>query len=216
MPEALQFDPIRAWLTKNWYSITGWETTMRRVAGWALMPMMAATLLNGCASSTPDLKPDIPGQIATYTLGAGDRLRVTVYNEPGLTGEFAVTGDGNISYPLIGNLAVAGKSIQQTQDLIRSRLGVGYVNDPRVTIEVVNYRPYYMLGEIGRPGQYPFAVGLTITQAVSVAGGFSYRANKKTIYVKRADDAVERKIDVSKNTAYVLPGDTIRVGERYF
>ncbi len=189
---------------------------MRRIAGWAPMPMMAAMLLNGCASTVPDLKPDVAGQIATYTLNAGDRLRITVYNEPALTGEYAVTGDGNISYPLIGNVPVKGKSIEQTQEMIRTQLGAGYVRDPRVTIEVVNYRPYYMLGEIGKPGQYPFSVGLTVQQAVAVAGGFSYRANQKTIFVKRADDDIERKIDVSKNTAYVLPGDTIRVGERYF
>lgn len=187
-----------------------------QISGWVLVPMMAAALLNGCASSAPDLKPDVPGQIATYTLSAGDRLRITVYNEPALTGEFAVTGDGNISYPLIGNVPVTGKSIEQTQELLRGRLAAGYVKDPRVTIEVINYRPYYMLGEVGKPGQYPFSVGLTVQQAVAVAGGFSYRANQKTIFVKRANDPVERKIDVSRNTAYVMPGDTIRVGERYF
>lgn len=180
------------------------------------MPMMAATLLNGCATSTPKLTPDVPGKIATYTLNAGDRVRITVFNEPALSGEYAVTGDGNVSFPLIGNVPVTGKSIQQTQDLLGRQLGAGYVKDPRITIEVINYRPYYLLGEVGKPGQYPFAVGLTITQAIAVAGGFSYRANQKTIFVKRAGDNVERKIDVSKNVAYIQPGDTIRVGERYF
>lgn len=189
---------------------------MRRKIRWALAPMMAAALLNGCAGSRPDLKPDVPGQIATYTLNAGDRLRISVYNEPALTGEYAVTGDGNISYPLIGNVSVTGKSIEQTQELLRTRLGVGYVKDPRVTIEVINYRPYYMLGEVGKPGQYSFSVGLTVTQAIAVAGGFSYRANQKVIFIKRANDQLERQIDIRKNTAYVQPGDTIRVGERYF
>ena len=177
---------------------------------------MAATLLNGCASSAPELRPDVAGKIATYTLNAGDRTRISVYNEPALSGEYAVTGDGNISYPLIGNVKVAGKSIEQTQEMIRSRLAAGYVKDPRVTIEVLNYRPYYMLGEVGKAGQYPFSIGLTITQAIAVAGGFSYRANSKVVFVKRGDDPIERKVDITKNTVYVQPGDTIRVGERYF
>lgn len=189
---------------------------MRRVARLALVPIMAATLLNACAGSRPELKPDVPGQIATYTLAPGDRMRISVYNEPALSGEYSVTGDGNVSYPLIGNVNVSGKSIEQTQEMLRTQLGGGYVKDPRVTIEVINYRPYYMLGEVGKAGQFPFSVGLTVTQAIAIAGGFSYRANQKVIYVKRADDPNERQIDIRKNTAYVQPGDTIRVGERYF
>lgn len=181
-----------------------------------LSPLLLLMAVAGCAGFAPPLTPDMPGRIATYRLNAGDRLRVTVFNEPALSNEFAVSGEGQISFPLVGNIPVGGKSVEEAQALLQSSLANGYVRDPKVTLEVVNFRPYYMLGEIGKPGQYPYQTGLTVTQAVAVAGGFSYRANQKRIFVKRADDTVERQIDVSRNTAYVLPGDTIRIGERYF
>lgn len=183
---------------------------------WCAPIALLGTILTGCTSATPELRPDTLGEVATYRLAAGDRVRITVYNEAALSSEYAVTGDGNISFPLVGNIPVANKSIEQARALITSRLAGGYVNNPLVTIEVTNYRPYYILGEIGHPGQFPFSVGLTLGQAVAVAGGYSYRANQRVVFVKRADDTVERKIDISKNTVYVRPGDTIRVGERYF
>lgn len=192
---------------------------MMRSMGWgrAVATLaLVATAVGGCAGSAPPLQADVPGQIETYRLNAGDRLRITVFNEANLTGEFAVTGDGNLSFPLIGNVPVGGRSIADVQALLTGRLAAGYVNDPRVTVEVTNYRPYYILGEVGRPGQYAFSVGLTLQQAIAVAGGYSYRANQRVLFVKRGDDPVERKVDVSKNTVYVRPGDTIRVGERYF
>lgn len=184
----------------------------RRVAASLLV---AAVALGGCAN-TPALQPDVAGQIATYTLGPSDRLRITVFNEPNLSSEYSVTGDGNLSFPLIGNVPVAGRSIEQVQALLVQRLSGGYVNNPKVTVEVTNYRPYYLLGEVGRPGQYPFAVGVTLKQAVAIAGGFSYRANQRVLFLTRSDNPVEQKIDISKNTVYVRPGDTIRIGERYF
>lgn len=192
------------------------EMTKRMRRSAALLLALGLTGINGCMSSAPLLAPDTPGKFTTYTLNSGDKLHITVFNEPTLSGDFVVTSDGNISFPLVGDVPVSGKSVAQTQELIRSRLAAGYVKDPRVTLEVSNYRPYYVLGEVGRPGEYVFSVGLTVTQAVAIAGGFSYRANQRHIFVKRAGEQVERQIDVSKHTAYILPGDTIRVGERYF
>lgn len=177
---------------------------------------VAAMTLGGCASTAPALKPDIAGEVGTYRLSAGDRLRITTFNEPSFTGEFAVTGDGNLSFPLIGNVPVSGKSIPEVQTLLTTRLAGRYLADPRITAEVTNYRPFYVLGEVGRPGQYPFAVGLNLPQAIAIAGGYSYRANQKVLFVKRGDNPTEQRIDVTKNTVYVQPGDVIRVGERYF
>lgn len=189
---------------------------MHKAGRLATLLMVTLAIVSGCASPAPPLTPDTPGQLTSYTLSAGDRVRISVYNEPALSNEFAVSDDGSISFPLIGNVPVGGKTVEQSQALLRSRLGDGYVNDPRVTVEVINYRPYYVLGEVGKPGQFPFSVGLTIPQAVAIAGGFSYRANTRVIFIRRNGDSVERQIDVTKNTVYLQPGDTIRVGERYF
>lgn len=181
----------------------------------AVMSMAVAVALVGCSTAVPNLAPSQAGSLV-YRLNAGDRLRVMVFNDATLSGSFAVTGDGNLSLPLIGNLPVRGKTIEETQQLIRARLAEGYVNDPRVTLEVENYRPFFILGEVARPGQFPFSDRLTVPQAVAVAGGFTNRANQRVIFVTRADDPTERKVDVRSVTAYVMPGDTIRVGERYF
>ena len=187
--------------------------SIRRLLGAFFVTMIA---LSGCSASLPSLDVASASKVETYRLSAGDRVRITVYNEPALSSEFAVSGEGIISYPLIGNLSVSDKSVQEAQELIRARLANGYVQDPRVTIEVINYRPYYILGEIAKPGQYPFASGLTVSQAVAVAGGFSYRANQRTVFIRRGGNDIERKVDISKNIIYVKPGDTIRIGERYF
>ena len=103
------------------------------------------------------------------------------------------------------------------QSSLTEQLAAGYLADPRVSAEVLDYRPYYILGEVNRPGQYPFAYGLTIEQAVAAAGGFTYRANDDRIFLKRALDTQEKVVDLDKTPAFrVLPGDTIRVGERFF
>lgn len=157
-----------------------------------------------------------PGDVG-YRLGAGDRVRIIVFGEQTLSGEYVVTGSGNVSFPLIGNVEAKGRPIEDLQDSIRTKLADGYIKDPRVSVEVLNYRPYYILGEVTRPGEYPYSVGLTVQQAVASAGGFTYRANEKKVFIKRALDAVEKPVEIrGKAPVSVQPGDTIRVGERYF
>jgi polysaccharide biosynthesis/export protein len=151
-----------------------------------------------------------------YRLEPGDRLRITVFNEPTLTGEYVVTAEGSISFPLIGDVPARGSSMTQVRDVLRTRLADGYLNDPRIAVEPVNYRPYYILGEVNRPGEYPYSVGLKIEQAVAAAGGYTYRANRRTAFLRRTDDAQEKRVNVRKQIVRVLPGDTIRIGERYF
>lgn len=175
--------------------------------------------LAGCARETaPALTTaEMPALDTPYQLGAGDRLRITVFGETGMTGEYAITGDGNVSFPLIGNVPATGHTIEQVQQAIVTRLGAGYLKDPRVSVEVLNYRPFFILGEIAKPGQYPFSIGLTLQQAIATAGGLSYRANTHRIYLKRATDTTERLVDLStQGQVAVLPGDTIRVSERFF
>jgi polysaccharide export outer membrane protein len=181
----------------------------------------AAATLSACGVREPAggfraLTPEDQND-GLYQLGAGDKVRITVFGEETLTGQYSVTGAGQISFPLIGNVPAAGLSVEQLQDSIRGRLAAGYLKDPRVSAEITDYRPYFILGEVNRPGQYPFSIGLTIEQAVAAAGGFTYRANTKRVFMKRALDTSERLVDMRSSPAVrVRPGDTIRVGERFF
>ncbi len=150
-----------------------------------------------------------------YTLGTGDKLRINVFGQPELSGEFVVDGTGAISLPLIGQVAAVGLSTQELETTIAANLSNGFLLDPRVSAEVINYRPFYILGEVGRPGEYPFNSGLTVLNAVAAAGGFTYRANKKVVFNKSADGNQEVPFERNTNTV-VKPGDTLRIGERIF
>lgn len=153
--------------------------------------------------------------VADYELGSSDRLKVTVYGEPELSGEFVVDGQGFVSMPLIGDLNVEGLSVRGFQRLAEQKFAEGYLREPRVSAEVINYRPYYILGEVTRPGEYPYTSGLTVMNAIATAEGFTYRANKKYIMVKGVDDNQEVRVELMPGSK-VQPGDTIRVMERFF
>ncbi|MFO6448758.1 polysaccharide biosynthesis/export family protein [Erythrobacter sp. NE805] len=180
-----------------------------------MLMLLAACGGGGYGGDAPAAR--LPPTAAPYTLGPGDKLRITVFGEETLTGEYGVTGAGDVSFPLVGNIPVAGRTVEDLQTELTAKLGAGYLEDPRVSAEIINYRPYYILGEVTRPGQYDFAVGLTIEQAVAAAGGFTYRANAKRVFLKRATETRERLIDLRETPSFpVRPGDTIRVGERFF
>lgn len=183
----------------------------------ALGLMLAITAASGCTNGVPPVDAGGAAIASRYALGAGDKLRITVYNEAALTGEYAVTDNGTIAFPLIGGVPVLGKSVEGVEQAIREKLSAGYVSDPRVSAEVINYRPFYILGEVTKPGEYPYSVGLTVVQAVAAAGGFTYRANRRRVVLRRAADPEEHSVDIAGGKPpLVLPGDTIRVGERYF
>jgi polysaccharide export outer membrane protein len=153
--------------------------------------------------------------VEEYRLGAGDRVRVIVFNEAALTGEFQVSGAGRISLPLIGDQEVEGLTVAQLQKLIEDRLRDGFLNEPRVAAEVLTYRPFYVLGEVRTPGTYPYTSGLTVLNAVATAGGFTYRADTKRVFIRRQGEAREEAYRLTTTTA-VAPGDTIRIAERLF
>jgi len=150
-----------------------------------------------------------------YTLGSGDRLRITVFGEHDLSGEFEVNNVGKISMPLIGDIEVAKMTVAQAADSITQKLSGGYLRDPKVSIDVLNYRPFFILGEVIKPGSYPYVSGMTVVNAVAVAGGYTYRAGIEGVTVVRANDAnkTEQKIE---ETGMVYPGDVVRVPERFF
>lgn len=149
------------------------------------------------------------------TLSPGDTIKVTTYGMPNLTGEFVISAAGTIAFPLLGEIKAAGVEPSQIQQSLTAGLGNGYVNNPNVTVEVGNYRPIYILGEVGKPGEYPYSVGLTVREAVAKAGGFTYRAKKNRAYIKPVGETEEHVYRLTANIP-VAPGDTIRIGERFF
>lgn len=172
----------------------------------------------GAARAQQPLVSDTPvpaTQSMDYLLGAGDKVRVTVYGEPDLSGEFFVTGSGLMSLPLIGEIKAGGLTVGQFQDAVQKSLNDGYLKEPRVSAEVLTFRPFYILGEVVKPGTYPYTAGLTVLNAVATAGGFTYRADKKSVYIKHNGETTEAKGALEPSTQ-VAPGDTIRIGERFF
>ena len=153
--------------------------------------------------------------IPEYRMGSGDKIRVITFGEESLTGEFFVGGSGNVSLPLIGEVKAAGLSVPEFQGQVEAKLKEGYLKEPRVSVEVLNYRPFYILGEVEKPGTYPYTNGLTVLNAVATAEGFTYRANTKRVFIKRADGGAEQEFPLTSQTL-VAPGDTIRIGERFF
>ena len=117
--------------------------------------------------------------------------------------------------PLIGPVSIGGRDVANAEKLIGEKLADGYLVNPRVSIEVLNYRPFYILGEVKKPGSYPYVNGMTVLNAIALASGFTYRANEKKIVITRKVDGAEKKIDV-EDTTLVMPGDIIRVPERFF
>jgi len=162
------------------------------------------------ATTTPAAADD-----DAYLLGAGDKLKITVYGEQDLTGEFVVGDQGAVSFPLVGEVPAQKRSVADFKASLTAALKDGYLKDPRITVEVISYRPYYILGEVTKPGEYPYTNGLTVLNAVAAASGFTYRANTKRVFIKRAGSSEEQAFPLTA-TERVHPGDTIRIGERYF
>lgn len=153
--------------------------------------------------------------VGEYRLGASDQLRVTVFGEPELSGEYVLDGTGTVSLPLVGDVPALNLTVREFQRTVEQRYADGYLREPRVNAEVLNYRPFYILGEVRQPGEYPYTNGLTVLNAVATAGGFTYRANETFILIKGAEDSTEFRVKLDPSTP-ILPGDTIRVVERFF
>ena len=187
----------------------------KRVRGafWAVCAGIAALGLGPASWAAP--QPSARAAAQAYRLGSGDHVRITVYNEPNLSGEFQVSDGGSIALPLIGSVKAAGLSVPELEQAVTATFADGWLNNPKVSIEVLTYRPFYILGEVMKPGEYPFSAGLTVLKAVATANGFTYRANTKTIVVRHEGETVEHAEPLSPTTT-VQPGDTIRVKERFF
>jgi len=170
--------------------------------------------LSGCASTRYTALFD-QAPTGPYTLAGGDRLRVIVFGQDSLSNTYAVDGSGHISMPLIGAVPAEGETTVGLQRVLEARLRDGFLREPRVSVEVEAYRPFFVLGEVTTPGQYPFVSGMTVQTAVAIAGGFTPRASK-------SDADLTRNIDGQLMTGSVpitqplRPGDTIVIRERFF
>lgn len=179
---------------------------------WIVLSLAALT---SCASDRAAIVGPQVGTVQASAIAGGDKLKVTTFGEDRFSGEFTVHGDGKITFPLFGEIQASGLTPGQLADTIAGRLAPDYLREPRVTAEVISFRPVYVLGEVARPGQYAYVEGMTMYALVAQAGGFSYRANHKYAYVRRANEQAENRVIVESSTA-VLPGDTIRVPQRIF
>jgi len=175
--------------------------------------LMAALPVTAFAEAAPT--PAMGVASGDYVLDAGDRIRLSLYGDDSFKGEFAVSDNGTVSLPLIGTQPAGGMTVSAFRAAIEAKLADGYYRDPRLSAEVVNFRPFYILGEVNKPGQYPYVTGMTLGQAVAIAEGYTIAARKGTIAIRRAKAQAEVK--VSANPAMPIgPGDTVRVLERIF
>ena len=151
-----------------------------------------------------------------YRVGPDDELKIAVYGEKELSGTYAVNGTGKISMPLIGDIEVQNLTLKQIENSVVTKLDGDYILDPRVSVEITKYRPFYILGEVRTPGSYPYVNNMSIMNAVAVAGGFTYRANKKRADVMRMGENNEEVRSTLEVQDSVLPGDIILIKERFF
>ncbi len=181
-----------------------WGASIRGLA--AALVAVAVLVLGGATAAAGEMG---------YKLGSGDRVRVTVFGHEDLSGEFEVDGVGRLSLPLIQQVAAAGLSLRQLEGAITDALKPDYLKNPRVSVEVLNYRPFYILGEVNHPGSYPFVNGMTVLNAVALAGGYTYRARESKVVVIRTAETERTRQPAGPDTI-VLPGDVIEVPERFF
>ena len=183
---------------------------------------LTAALLTGCAGAGHPPCVEAPSAVvnaaaeadvsASYRLGPGDRLRLTVFRQPDLSGQFALDGEGRLALPLVGEIPANGLTVRRLEAAIAQRfLEEDLLREPRVAIEVLTYRPFYVLGEVRRPGEYQYQDGMSVMNAIAYAGGFTYRAQTSGMTVVRDGCSYEAPPD-----GLLQPGEVLLVPERFF
>lgn len=176
--------------------------------------LLIIPLLLGACSFDPSVREAFHSELVSpYRLDSGDRLRIIVFGQDDLTNTYTVDQAGNVSMPLIGAITARGKSTPEIEAEVSARLLAGYLRNPDVSVEVDRYRPFFAMGQVNAGGQYAFVPGMTVQQAVAVAGGFTARADKTTVQVTRS---IEGQVAAArlKLSDPILPGDTLYVRER--
>jgi polysaccharide export outer membrane protein len=159
--------------------------------------------------------PNGAAATSDYKLGPNDRTRIIVFGQPSLTGEFVLDGNGVLAYPLIGNVDARGMTPSQLQTTISQKLDQDWIKNPSVSVEVSTRRPFYVVGEVQKPGSYPYVTDMNVLNAIATAGGESYRANMHEFWIKRKQDGRIVRVEANQETT-LQPGDTVVVRERFF
>jgi polysaccharide export outer membrane protein len=186
--------------------------------------LLQALILAGCAASGQVAQetqvssygpPQTRGPVGPYVLGPGDKVRLKVYGDTDVNGEYEVNSAGFVSIPLVGQVKAAGLTTRQLEDALMSRMKGKIANDPKLNVEISTYASFYVYGEVKKAGVYPFQPGITVADAVATAGGLTYRADEGKVLLQRAGSRRTVIVPVD-GTVRVYPGDNIRVAERYF
>lgn len=176
---------------------------------------LALVTLIACAETPVVVTAPNPVGTPDYHLGPGDKVKITVFNNPDVSGEAVLDSSGDIAMPLLGQVPAQNLTVTDLQGKITELLNRQYLVDPKVSVEVLNYRPFFILGEVGRPGSYPYIAGVTVRQAVAIGGGYTRRARTSSVAIVRQTPVGEERLEAVSETL-VLPGDTIEVGRRLF
>jgi len=161
-----------------------------------------------------EINRELPG---SYRVGPGDKMKVIVFGEPNLTGDYLIGMSGDLAMPLIGSIDAKNMRSSELADAISAKLKEGgYVLSPRVSIEILSYRQIYVLGEVNKPGEYSHDAGMTLEQAVAKAGGYTRRADTKSVVLKRNSWTASQRVRLNGPALQIAPGDTIRVTESFF
>ena len=170
-----------------------------------------------CVISGSSASAQVANSIPQYLLGSGDRLSIVFFGKHvgDLSGEYEIDGAGLIPMPLVGSIRVQGLTVSEAEAAIKAAYQPDYVKDPRISIQVLNYRPFYIMGQVNSPGSYPYVNGITVLEAVVIAGGFTKRARESEMRIIRGTDKSRSKQDATPDTI-ILPGDVIEVPQRYF
>jgi polysaccharide export outer membrane protein len=179
-----------------------------------IIALCAVFILAGCAGVRPP-PLSASAEPAGYRLDTGDTLRLIVYNEDSLSAEFTVGDDGTVSIPTIGPIPARGLTVQQVQQQIYDGLNAGIILDPGLSVELIRYRPFFIVGEVVRPGQYAFMPGLNVLGAVAVAGGFTIRANMREVTIVRTQGGQAGEWS-AEPVADLRPGDVVVIREQFF
>ena len=180
-----------------------------------LHALLAAAAIAGCSSYRPAPAAFHAALQEPYVLDSGDRVRVTVFEQEGLTNTYAVDQAGYISFPLVGAVPARGRTGAELESALAAKLRNGYLRDPDVSVEIDRYRPIFIMGEVGSAGQYSYVPGMTVQKAIAAAGGFTPRANQATVDITRSINGkvMTGRVPISDP---LLPGDTVYVRERLF